>query len=333
MIKMADEGLAKKALEILQVKSEKALKNVKELILQEKFECERVNEALRYYISTWNDTTRPGVLALAHEAVGGELEEVVPLQTAMLLIDAAMDIHDDILDKSTIKHSKKTLYGKFGEELALLIGNSLLIKGLNYLNKAAENLSINRKQVIIDNVKDFLLKVIDAHILEAELKKTKWNVKPDEYFHMLEIKAADIEGHMRIGAIYAGGTEQQVEAMTRLGKCLGTLLLVREDFVDVYEPDELMSRVKYECLPLPITITLQNKVYKEKIVSILSKEKIDERDTRNIVEIIYKTPEITRLKRQLNALKKRAIVEITNVSKAKAANELKLIISSTLEDL
>jgi geranylgeranyl pyrophosphate synthase len=70
-------------------------------------------------VATWNDTTRPGVLALAYEAVGGKAEEVVPLQTAMLFIDAAMDIHDDIIDKSIIKGSKETLYGKFGEETAL----------------------------------------------------------------------------------------------------------------------------------------------------------------------------------------------------------------------
>ena len=330
---MTNKGLAEKALAILQAKSEKALKNAKELILKENFRCEKANEALQYYVSTWNDTTRPGVLALAHEAVGGKTEEVVPLQTAMLFIDAAMDIHDDIIDKSTKKGSKETLYGKFGEETALLIGNALLVKGFNHLNKVTEKLPSDKKQLIMDAVKDSLFKVIDAHINEVELKKIKWSMDPEEYFRVLETKAADIEGHMRVGAIFAGGTNQEIKAIARYGKCLGTLLLIREDFVDVYEPDELINRIKYECLPLPVTYTLQNSTYKREALKILSKESIDEEDVSNLVEIIYKTPETSQLKRRLKALKRKALTEITYISQKKTIDKFKLIISSTLEDL
>jgi len=330
---MVNKGLAEKALAILQAKSEKALKNAKELVLQEKFRCEKANEALQYYVSTWNDTTRPGVLALAHEAVGGKAEEVVPLQTAMLFIDAAMDIHDDIIDKSTKKGSKETLYGKFGEETALLIGNAFLVKGFNHLNKVTEKLPLDKKQLIMDAVKDSLFKVIDAHINEVELKKIKWNMDPEEYFRVLETKATDIEGHMRVGAIFAGGTNQEIKAIARYGKYLGTLLLIREDFVDVYEPDELMNRIKYECLPLPVIYALQNKARKKEVSKILSKENIDENDTTNIVEIIYKMPEISQLKRRLEILKRKALTELIYLRQTKIIDELKLMILSALEDL
>jgi len=330
---MTNKGLAEKALAILHAKSRKALKKAKELILQEKFRCEKANEALQYYVSTWNDTTRPGVLALAHEVVGGKAEEVVPLQTAMLFIDAAMDIHDDIIDRSIIKGSKETLYGKFGEETALLIGNALLVKGFNYLNKVIEKQPLDRKKMIMDTVKDFLFKVIDAHVHEAELKQMKWSVDQKKYFHVLEAKAADIEGHMRIGAIFAGGTYHEIKALSRCGKCLGILLLVREDFVDIYEPHELMGRVKYECLPLPVIFVLQNEVYRKEVSEILSKASIDESDIANLVEMVYKTPEISLLKQQLNMLRRKAIAEITSLNDLKSINKLKIIILSTLEGI
>lgn len=330
---MKNERLAEKALAILHEKSEKALKEAKELILKEEFKSQKAREALKYYVSTWNDTTRPGVLALAHEAVGGKPEEVIPLQTAMLFIDAAMDIHDDIIDKSTTKGSKETLYGKFGEETALLIGNTFLVKGFNHLNKVTEKLPLDKKQPIINIVKDSLFKLIDAHTREVELRRTKWSIDPKDYFHVLKAKAADIEGHMRVGAIFAGGTDQEIEAIARYGRYLGTLLLVREDFVDVYEPRELMNRIKYECLPLPVLFTLQNKIHKKKVFKILTKENINEVNVSNLVEIIYKTPETSQLKRQLNALKRKALKEIAYISRKKTMNELKLIVLSTLEDL
>jgi len=96
---MESERLAEKALKILQEKSQKALELAKKTILEEKMEYKKADEAIKYYLSTWNDTTRPGMLSIACEAVGENSEEVVPLQIALLFIDATMDIHDDIIDE------------------------------------------------------------------------------------------------------------------------------------------------------------------------------------------------------------------------------------------
>jgi len=332
---MANKGLAEKALAILQAKSEKALKNAKELVLQEKFRCEKANEALQYYVSTWNDTTRPGVLALAHEAVGGKAEEVVPLQTAMLFIDAAMDIHDDIIDKSTVKGSKETLYGKFGEETALLIGNALLVKGFNHLYNVSEKLSPGKKQLLVDTVKNFLFEVINAHLQEVELRNKKWNTKPKEYLDVLKMKAADIEGHMRIGAIFGGGSTQEIKALTRYGRCLGILLLTRSDFIDLFEQDELTNRVKYECLPLPVLYALKNDMFRNKVYRILSKKEIEENDINELIEIIYRMPEIFIVKRYLKYLEKRALASIISlqIKNKNMENILLLLTRSMLEDL
>jgi len=329
---MANKGLAEKALAILQAKSEKALKNAKELVLQEKFRCEKANEALQYYVSTWNDTTRPGVLALAHEAVGGKAEEVIPLQTAMLFIDAAMDIHDDIIDKSTKKGSKETLYGKFGEETALLIGNALLVKGFNHLHKVTGKLPLDKKKLINDAVKKFLFEVIDAHIQESMLKSDKWNVEPAEYLKILEQKASDIEGHMQIGSIFGKGSVKEIKILTAYGKCLGTLLALRSDFVDIFEPAELTSRIKFECLPLPLLFALKNKNYRSKILRVLRKEVIDESDASELIEIIYETQEISDMKKYLEKLKHKASKLLSKLQ-GKGVQNLELLINASLEDI
>jgi len=78
---MASESLAEKALKILSEKSEKARVTVKQTILQEKIGIKKTDETIQQYLSRWNDTTRPGLLALACEAVGGNPEEAIPLQS------------------------------------------------------------------------------------------------------------------------------------------------------------------------------------------------------------------------------------------------------------
>lgn len=327
---MKNEGQAEKALKILRERSEKVLELTKKRILEEKM-GKRADEALKYYVEKWNDTTRPGVLSLAHEAVGGNLEHIVPLQIALLFIAATMDIHDDIIDKSVIKITGQTLYGKFGEEAALLLGNALLVKGFNQLYKAIENLPNDRQLLIINTTKDFLIEVISAHLSEVELRKKKWNLKPQEYLYVLEKKAADIEGRMRIGAIFGGGSLEEIRALGKYGRNLGILLAVRSDFVDIFEPDELVNRLRYECPPLPVLYALQNKIHGNKIQRILSGENIDENGINELIEIIYDTAEIFKLRRYLISLKREGLTALNKIKNN--VNNLRILISSMLEDL
>jgi geranylgeranyl pyrophosphate synthase len=302
-------------------------------MLGESMESKKAQEALRYYARKWQDTTRPGVLSFACEAVGGSPDEVVPLQTALLFIAATMDIHDDIIDKSTAKSTGKTVYGKFGEETALLLGNAFLVKGFNCLYRAVEDLSHDRKLSIMDTAKDFLFEVINAHITEVELRNKKWNVKAEAYLHVLEQKAADVEGHMRIGSIFGGGSSRETAALSRYGRNLGVLLAVRSDFIDVFEPRELTNRASKECLPLPVLYALQDENHRKKTREILSKESIDQNDANRLVEIVYHTSGITRLRRYLDRLRKEALTALYVFSDSEVRSNLSLLVSSMLEDL
>ncbi|MEM2046070.1 MAG: polyprenyl synthetase family protein, partial [Candidatus Bathyarchaeia archaeon] len=296
----------------------------------EKIGCKEVYEGIEYYTSTWNDTTRPGLLALACESVGGNLKKAIPLQTAMLLIDAAMDIHDDIIDKSKTKGSKETLYGKFGEEITLLIGNTFLVKGFHHLHKATEKMPATMKKAIISSVKNFLIEVIEAHIKESILKKDKWNVNPLTYLKILEQKAADIEGHMKIGAIIGGGTTNEIKAISKYGRYIGTILMVRSEIIDVYETDELKNRIEHECLPLPILYALRSKKkYKMEIQRILG-QKINDDDINTILDIVCNSSTYIPLKKRLERFQKSAMLLLTSVKKRKW---LKFLAEAVMEDL
>lgn len=48
-----------------------------------------------------------------------------------------------------------------------------------------------------------------------------------------------------------GGTEEEIEALGRCGKILGTLSTIPGEFIDMFEVDELHHRIPNECLPLP----------------------------------------------------------------------------------
>ena len=329
---MGNEELGGKSLQVLQFKSKEALESAKKAILEEKM-SKKADAALRDYVRKWNDTTRAGVLSLACEAVNGNMNELVPLQAAMLLIAATMDIHDDIIDKSAVKVTGETIYGNTGTEVALLVGNAFLVKGFVRLCKAIAMLPRERQSLIIDTVKNSLFEVIRAHIAEVELRNKKWEVKPNEYVHVLEEKAADIEGLMRVSAIFSGGTSSEVEALGKYGRCLGLMLAVRSDYVDVFEPRELENRVKNECLPLPVLYALNNGNRRRRIQKILSRRIISKSAAQELVETIYQTPERYHLRRSLRKVLKESLQSLDNIRPSKAKANLQVLAMSMLEDL
>ena len=330
---MANESLTEKVLKVLDKRSAAARAIVKQAILEEKTGIRKVDAAIEQYLSKWDDTTRPGVLALACEAVGGNPEEIVPLQVALLFIDATMDIHDDIIDESLAKKNRKTVYGKLGKEATLLIGDGFMVKGFSHLHNAIKNLPQARQTLIVDGVKAFLLEVVDAHISEAPLKAKKWRVKPETYLQILTNKAADIEGRMKVGAIYGGGSGKEIEALSKYGRNIGVLLAVRSDFVDAFEPSELTHRIKYEVLPLQVLYAIQSRHYGKRIREILLKDTLGKKDCNELIEVIYETSEVSLLGEYLHNLEKEAVQALSLLPSSRVKDELQLLAASMLEDL
>ncbi len=304
---MTQESKAEKALLLLNQKSEKALTVFKQLANENNFGKRNIDKTIEQYLSRWKDSTRPGVLAIAGEAVGGKLEDIVPLQVALLFIDVTMDIHDDLIDGSLSKRKVKTPYGKLGLEVTLLVGDEYMTRSFYYLHQCISKLSNDRQELIMKIMNSFLVEIVNAHISEAQLKKVRWNVKPKTYLQILTKKAAEIEGRMKIGAIYSGGSEEEVEAIGVYGRNLGILLAIRAEFADLFEPDELSDRIKNGSLPLQLLYALQNKKYSLKIRRLLSKDKIDVNDSRELLQIIQETETLPVLLNYLKNVEKEAI--------------------------
>ncbi|MCW3984722.1 MAG: polyprenyl synthetase family protein [Candidatus Bathyarchaeota archaeon] len=330
---MSKESNAKKLIAVLNQKSHKSIQLAKQTILEKKFSSENINQIIQKYISGWNDATRPGTLALAYEAAGGKTSDVENLQAALLLIDVTMDIHDDIIDESTMKKNKKTVYGRLGKNSTLLLGDAFMVEGFSQLYKAVENLPKTQQEKIMATVQDFLIEVVDAHLIESQLKNKKWTLTPETYLQVLTKKAADIDGRMRAGAIYGGGTDEEIEILSKLGRNLGILLIIRAEFVDIYDSDELSNRVKNECLPLPILYAIRNRGIKTKIKQVLDSKEIGESECEEVLALLEKSTDIAELKSYLAKIVQESLTLLGKLNENQAKKHLQQLFVSLLEDL
>ena len=319
----------KEALEILEIKSRKALEMAKKQLLLTKIEDERTRQAFEYYAKNWDDALHPGVISIACEAVGGDSEESMLMQVAMLFLTAAIDIHDDIIDGSKVKNGKYTVFGKFGKDVTLLVGDGMLLKGMTLLHSYGRKFPTRNIDAIVSTIETAFTEAGFAHALELSFRR-KIDLDPEKYFHVLKKKASILEAHTRIGAIIGRGTQSEIEALGEYGRIIGTLITLRDEFIDIFEAQELSSRMKNGCLPLPILYTFENPQARGKLLKILSKTKVLEEDIELIVDIVLKEKKVESLKNEMKNLAKRASQVISDLSQK---TQLKLLVDASLENL
>lgn len=322
---------SRKLVQILEEKSKKGIDLAKRMMLEEKIKSDIIRHALEYYVSNWEILTHPAPFAIAYEAVGGDPDKMAEAQAAVVMLSAALDIHDDIIDKSETKHGKQTLTGKYGQDIALLLGNAFFVNGFMLLDHSASKLRPEKIQEIFHITKKGLFEVGDAHALEFRFRQ-EMHANAEEYMQILKMKAVTTQMSMQLGAMLGGGTNEEIEALTRYGRILGTLAALREEFIDIFETQELNQRLQNECLPIPILYALEDSNSK-KIEEILSKKKIRKDNGEDLLRLISQSRRVKALKKEMMVMIEDAHNLTYEIENATSRSLLDALVASMVENL
>jgi geranylgeranyl pyrophosphate synthase len=246
-----------------------AVEQAKKSVLDEPFEHEVVSSALRYFMCDyWKDYATPTLLLLSNEAVGGNSKSLANLAPALILVNGAIDIHDDVVDHSKQKDNRQTVYGKFGEEVALLIGDALFVKGLLMFAGSCRAFDVEKCGQIVGLLKQGLFELGEAEVFELGYRGAV-AIKPSNYLKAMNKKAADVEALTRIGAILGNARRSEIDDLGNYGRIVGLLSILRDDVIDMTLQEELKHRLQYECLPLPIQYALQNAKVRGELLKLM----------------------------------------------------------------
>jgi geranylgeranyl pyrophosphate synthase len=284
---------------------------------------------LRFFIEGWDDVLHPALVSLACEAVGGKPEATAKVGAALVLLAGGADIHDDVIDESVIKWSEQTVFGRFGKDLAILAGDALLLEGVYLLHEACEKLEVTKKKAILDLVKRAFFEISGAEAAEADMRG-RIDIPKQQYLDIIHHKVAAGEAATRIGALIGDGTSEEVETLAEYGRIYGVLMSIRDEFIDVFEQDELSNRVEKEVLPLPIILTLADESKKPALLRLV-RGKITEEKIEEIVDFATNSAESALLISEMRQMVDQIIVKIKALRYCR--ENLELIITAALEDL
>jgi geranylgeranyl diphosphate synthase type II len=313
---------------LLEERGLETLKRVQEAIFEDEIESKDICEALKHFLSYRHGfLVRPMLISLGCEAVGGKTDLVPDVATPLVLMSAGMDIHDDIIDNQEKQESRRTVYGRFGQNVALLAGDALLFKGLTKWHHLAEKLQPQAFVQLTQMLNEAFFEVGDGEALELAFAG-RLDVKPERYLAMVCKKAADIDLLLRVGAFLGHGTREQVESLGKIGRSLGMLWVLSDDVNDIFDGEEMKRRLNGGCVPLPLLYASRNEETKTKLRNILKNRQIDKKDARMVAEFVMKTDGLAVTKKKMKDLASNMMREI---EKLPVTEKLTLLAEASLD--
>jgi geranylgeranyl diphosphate synthase type II len=195
-------------------------------------------EAMRYSVFAGGKRLRPILALAAGEAVGGDLEPVLPAACAIELIHTYSLIHDDLpaLDNDDYRRGKLTNHKVFGEDIAVVAGDGLLTYAFELLSTAYGN-GLVSPMVALRLVREIATAagvrgMVAGQVVDLQSEGEEPNPETLRYIH--RHKTGDmISVSVRVGAIISGASGAQLAALTEYARNVGLAFQIVDDILDV----------------------------------------------------------------------------------------------------
>lgn len=197
-----------------------------------------IHAAMRYSVFAGGKRLRPSLAIAAHEMFGGKASDFMPAAAALELIHTYSLIHDDLpaMDNDDYRRGKPTNHKVYGEAMAILAGDALLTLAFELMvHRLPERYSSAR---VLQSTAELAFaagtyglvggQVVDILAEGSEVKNPSQTL---DYIHAHKT-AALITASLRIGAILAGATKNELAALTRYSTYLGLGFQIQDDILD-----------------------------------------------------------------------------------------------------
>jgi len=168
---------------------------------------------------------RPGLCVLATRFHPTDPEQAITLAISTELVHAATLIHDDLIDKSSVRRGSPTVNSRWSGTATVLAGDFLLARAAD-IAASIENFRVMR---IFART---LMTICEGEIRQ-DFARAHWPPNREEYYRHIESKTASLfvaatEG----GAILSGAPENEIAALKEYGRTLGMAFQMVDDILD-----------------------------------------------------------------------------------------------------
>ena len=203
-----------------------------------------IHRAMRYSLFAGGKRIRPILCMEAARVVVDAPDGVAAAACALELIHTYSLIHDDLpaLDNDDYRRGKLTNHKVFGDAMAILAGDALLTFAFQVL--AELDTTPERKTRLIAELSTAAGTVggmIGGQVADLEGEGKPPDPQLLETIHRAKTGAL-LRASLRLGAIFAGATDEQYAALSCYGEHVGLAFQIVDDILDVEESSAALGK-------------------------------------------------------------------------------------------
>lgn len=203
-----------------------------------------IHEAMRYTIFAGGKRLRPVLCIAAAEACGGTQASALRAACAVELMHTYSLVHDDLpcMDDDDLRRGRPTCHKVYGEGMAVLCGDALLTESFALLAKSEPSARYRVGDMISELASaGGSRKLIGGQVLDLEGEGQQLNKEQLLAIHEAKT-AALLVTSLRLGAMTANASAEQLAALRDFGYSLGLAFQVIDDILDVTQTTKSLGK-------------------------------------------------------------------------------------------
>ena len=178
---------------------------------------------------------RPMLTLACAKLCGYEEEHHITLATTVEFMHTATLLHDDVVDGSELRRSRKTANNIWGNKASILVGDYLLGKAFNLMVKP-------QSLRILEILSHAAMVISEGEVLQLSCEGTL----PDDdknYYKIIDAKTAALfSAACEVGAVVAGADVKESDALRDYGRYLGLAFQIADDALDYAASQEALGK-------------------------------------------------------------------------------------------
>jgi geranylgeranyl diphosphate synthase type II len=204
----------------------------------------RLVESMRYSLLAGGKRLRPILILATYKLFKEEYKEAIPFAVAMEMIHNFSLIHDDLpaIDNDDFRHGKLTNHKMFDESTAILAGDGLLNNAYIVISESLlDKSNLDNKIRAFNELSNAISRMIAGEYVDIDCEGKDIPYELLEYMHQNKTGAL-LKVSIRIGAILAGASEEDISKLTDYANKIGLTFQIKDDILSEIGDEKLTGK-------------------------------------------------------------------------------------------
>ncbi|MDI3526663.1 MAG: geranylgeranyl diphosphate synthase, type [Tenuifilum sp.] len=195
-------------------------------------------EPISYILGMGGKRIRPALLLAACNLYSDEIDNAIPASIAVEIFHNFTLVHDDIMDKATMRRGFETIHKRWNDNIAILSGDAMTILAYQFLNQVDKEVLPE----VISIFNSFAIGICEGQQMDMDFETLEM-VSKEDYLKMIELKTSVLlKGALQIGVVIGGASSDDVELIGEFGRTMGLAFQLQDDLLDTYGKSDVFGK-------------------------------------------------------------------------------------------